>query len=90
MKTDGDRLGVSIDETDGMRITNIKPGGMIYKWNIDNFRKNPELVIQNGYNIVAINGARGLIEKKKVVSAYRHLKMTFSRLLPAATEQRFP
>ena len=90
VKTEGDRLGVSIDETEGMRITNIKPGGLIYRWNMDHFRKNPELVVRAGYNIVAINGVRGLKEKKQMVSAYRHLRITISRLLAAAKERRFP
>ncbi|CAE7567966.1 unnamed protein product [Symbiodinium sp. CCMP2456] len=90
VKTEGDRLGVSIDETEGMRVTYIRPGGLIYRWNMEHFRKNPEMVIRAGYNIVAINGVTGLREKKQMVSAYRHLKMTISRRLPGAKDRRFP
>ncbi|CAE7211828.1 unnamed protein product [Symbiodinium microadriaticum] len=90
VKTEGDRLGVSIDETEGMRVTYIRPGGLIYRWNMEHFRKNPEMVIRAGYNIVAINGVTGLREKKQIVSAYRHLKMTISRRVPGAKDRRFP
>mmetsp|Transcript_87122 Transcript_87122/g.154186 ORF Transcript_87122/g.154186 Transcript_87122/m.154186 type:complete len:564 (+) Transcript_87122:51-1742(+) len=90
VKQDGERIGVSIDETEGMRITYIKEGGLIDKWNTDTRPENPELEVSVGYNIVAINGKRGWNELKQQISSSRHLKLTISRLLPSATEKRFP
>merc|ERR1712070_1239028 len=86
VKQDGERIGVSIDETEGMRITYIKEGGLIDKWNTDTRPENPELEVSVGYNIVAINGKRGWNELKQQISSSRHLKLTISRLLPSATK----
>eukprot|EP00931_Biecheleriopsis_adriatica_P083447 TRINITY_DN5702_c0_g1_i3.p1 TRINITY_DN5702_c0_g1~~TRINITY_DN5702_c0_g1_i3.p1 ORF type:complete len:557 (-),score=97.86 TRINITY_DN5702_c0_g1_i3:85-1755(-) len=90
MKTDGDRVGVLIDETEGMRITHIDKGGLLDKWNTETCLENPDLQVKVGYNIVAINGVKGWEPMSQQLGACGNLRLTISRLSAIATEKRFP
>jgi len=90
VKTDDDTLGVTFDDTEGIRITNIADKGLLFKWNNEKAATDPELVVSLGYSIVSINGVQGR-EGMELVSSSTNLRMTISRLfLATAHAKRFP
>jgi hypothetical protein len=89
VKTDDDILGVCFDDTEGIRITFVKEGGLLHKWNVQKASENPELVVRIGYHIVSINGAKGMAGME-LINSSTHLRVTISRLNLVATQKRFP
>mmetsp|Transcript_35625 Transcript_35625/g.65267 ORF Transcript_35625/g.65267 Transcript_35625/m.65267 type:complete len:570 (-) Transcript_35625:83-1792(-) len=89
VKKDGDSLGVFIDETEGVRITHVKEGGLVHKWNVEKAETNPDLVVRVGYGILAVNGIKGL-DGLETVASSTNLKLTISRLFAAASDRKFP
>lgn len=88
VKKDGERVGLQIDETEGIRISYVDPDGLVHKWNTEKIRDNPELVVRVGYGIVAVNGVKGK-EGMQLVSSSKNLRLTISRLFAVATEKKF-
>jgi len=89
VKKPGDLVGLQVDETQGIRITYVNEGGLLHNWNVEKIAKNPELVVRAGYQIVAVNGVKGL-DGMKLIKSSTNIEFTISRLYAVATEKRFP
>merc|ERR1740123_1824330 len=89
VKKPGDMIGIQVDETEGIRITYVNPGGLVHKWNTEKFWTNPELVVRVGYSVIAVNGVKGQ-DGMDLISSSEQLRFTISRLFAVATERRFP
>jgi hypothetical protein len=87
VKKDGDSLGLQVDETEGIRIALVNPGGLVWKWNSENSEKHPELVVRVGYSITAVNGVKGSASMEMIRSS-TNLRITISRLFAVSTQKR--
>lgn len=85
VKKDGERVGLQVDETEGIRISHVSPDGLVSNWN----SAKPESEVKVGYSIVAINGITGK-ECMEIIGSCTELQITISRLSTVATEKRFP
>merc|ERR1712048_1508400 len=91
VKTDRDKIiGFKVDESkEDIVITHINPEGLVHKWNTEKSSENPDLVVKEGYCVVAVNGVKGH-DGMKQIGISTHLQLTISRLATVLAERRFP
>jgi hypothetical protein len=85
VKKPGDRVGVIVDETEGVRIASINDNGLVSEWN----KKNPESEVKVGYKIKDVNGVPG-VDGMQLVGSSTELRMMISRLKTLIAQKRFP
>mmetsp|Transcript_18461 Transcript_18461/g.50691 ORF Transcript_18461/g.50691 Transcript_18461/m.50691 type:complete len:395 (-) Transcript_18461:141-1325(-) len=89
LKGPGDLVGMEVDETEGVRITYVNPGGLTHKWNSEKINSQPELVVRVGYSIKDVNGVGG-VAGMQLIKDSTNLRFTISRKIAVAEVRRFP
>jgi len=81
----GAKIGVVVDETEGIRIIRVYEKTLMSKWNTE----NPDSAVRVGYKILSVNGVPGL-DGIKLCSSKPALQLKISRLQTKTWYMCFP